>query len=225
MIPITEPRDREAERFSVCRLPHREFLAFLCQSLDLAHLTSSDMRGEPYAPLSFLEVGVREGDSFAAAWDAVKTLGRVDLVDTWGREHGGTGRGSHAHIVSGVVEPRTRAGHSIAELTFHDRDSKEVLPELYERAKACRTIRRDNPHVFDVVHIDGDHSTGGAALDLVNGWALTRSVLVVHDLFMASVANALRIFASDPENRADLRSVDASFMDSGAIAFWREGHP
>lgn len=226
MHPKTTPDDATSfvKGYAMCRLPHRDFVAEIMRILDLARQTAAEFLTpeRPYEPLSFLEVGVREGDSFAAAWDAVGHLGRVVLVDTWGAHHGGTGRGSHSHIDREIVDPRFAKQQTIVDLEYLDEDSGTALPRLGVLAKAVRTIPRDNPHVFDVVHVDGDHSFDGALRDVTNGWELTRSALIVHDLWMPTVAAALRAFSTS-EARDEIRDVDASLMDNGSIVFWRGG--
>jgi hypothetical protein len=208
-------------------LDHRAFVAEVVRTVDLLRdvLTrpaADNAGGIPWDRpgnralaaegrlVSYIEVGVREGDSFAAVWDAVPTLGRVALVDTWGPHHGGTGRGSHVHIEDGLIAPRMAAGTHSAAVEFLDGDSGDMLPGLIRAGRS-----------FDVVHIDADHSQAGATRDMVQGWMLTNLVMVVHDLFMPSVAAAIRAFATDDDHRKQIAKMDISLRDSGTIAFWR----
>ena len=47
---------------------------------------------------SYLEVGVNEGSSLRVAVTECPTIQELVLVDHWGRDYGGIGRGSHDHI-------------------------------------------------------------------------------------------------------------------------------
>lgn len=124
---------------------------------------------------SYLEIGVQEGNSLAAVVLSNKTI-NVTLCDTWGLAHGGTGRGSHAHI-DVMLDTMKHTGLR----WYLDGLSAEQLPTLSGKT-------------FDLVHVDGDHSEAGALQDLKLAWLLTKRVMVVHDIFFESVRNAAFMF-------------------------------
>lgn len=219
VVPGLEP---PAGIASACAMPHRQFVGHVCSAVALTRTAIPSVFGRPGGRVSYLEVGVRDGDSFEAAWRGAGDFGHVALVDDWGRNHGGTGRGSHDHIAAMVTRLQAE-GLTVGTIEYLDMDSRQALPRLWDVARRADIGRRDNPHVFDVVHIDADHSYEGALADIVGGWTLTRHALVVHDLFMPSVAAALRAFATDVEHRDAIRDIDASLIDSGTVCFWRQG--
>jgi len=104
-----------------------------------------------HPPLSYLEIGVREGDSLRAVLDSSPAIERVVCADNWGGSYGGTGRGGHGHIEEIV----SRYGSGVQSLRFLDGDSKETVPTLAGQR-------------FDLILVDGDHSWDGAAADLRN---------------------------------------------------------
>jgi len=110
---------------------------------------------------SYLEIGVRDGDSLTAALKN-RTIERLVLCDTWGDMYGGTNKGSHKHI-----EPIIAGVKSVC---FLDGDSKVLIPTLAE--------------TFDLINIDGDHSMLGCLTDMKNCWPLLvpGGFMVVDDL-------------------------------------------
>lgn len=116
-------------------------------------------------PASYLEIGVREGESLACVLP-LPSLRKVVLCDTWGDSFGGTGRGSHEHLL-GMLAPYE------LEVVWWDGDSKTMVP-------------REGPkhRNLDLALIDGDHSIPGASRDLIEVWPLVRpgGVLVFDDV-------------------------------------------
>ncbi len=163
---------------------------------DFLRVLSADV-----GPQSVLEVGVRDGDSLCAILTGSGVVHRLALCDTWGATHGGTDRRSHAHIEQ-MLAARGYGG----EVQWLDGPSGELLPTIL-------------PPWFDLVHIDGDHSTEGALRDLRLAWPLCAKVLVVHDIFMGQVWTAVSTFLS--EQRATIATVQMSAEDSGTLAMWR----
>ena len=108
---------------------------------------------------SYLEVGVNEGTSLEVVISECPTIKSLTLVDLWGLEYGGTGRGSNAHI----AELLNRLNYT-GETRFMDGNSHEKLPQLIKEGAQ-----------FDLVTIDGDHSYEGGERDLIDGWQLVKS--------------------------------------------------
>jgi len=105
-------------------------------------------------PKSYLEIGVCEGYSIACMIEEFPELEKVILSDTWLSEYGGSGKGSHNHIVELLEE----FGFDLNKVTFLDGDSKDTIPKYFEA----------NDEVFDLLYIDGDHSYLGCTADIVN---------------------------------------------------------
>lgn len=149
--------------------------------------------------MSYLEIGVQEGDSLAAV---VRTNLSIDvaLCDTWGGESGGTGRGDHAHI-----ERRLDMIGHVGDRLYLDGKSEDLVPNL-------RVL-------FDLVHIDGDHSVEGARGDLLRCWPLTRKWLVVHDQFFQGVRDATFEFLM--AHRDEFASVELSTSDQCTMVIRR----
>jgi hypothetical protein len=176
-------------------LTHRPFLHHIARQL--------------HVPTRILEVGVREGDSLQAMLTGACCV-RAVLVDTWGPHHGGTGRGNGNHVLPILREAKVRT--ELQGLSMSSRilslPSHTALPQLLRDGEA-----------FDLTHIDGDHSYAGAVGDLRLAWPLTTTVLVVHDLFMGPVLDAIRIFLQ--EEQATVQATNLSLMDNGSLAIWR----
>ncbi len=98
---------------------------------------------------SYLEIGVRDGDSLAVVL-AVAPIERLALADNWSGNYGGTGRRGHEHIKRLLGEIGVWRGRVL----WLDGDSKTTVPTLTE--------------TFDLVTVDGDHSAAGANADLEN---------------------------------------------------------
>jgi predicted O-methyltransferase YrrM len=137
---------------------------------------------EKHQPRSYLEIGVREGDSLKIVLDAAP-VERLALADLWGGTYGGTGRGSHAHVQVMLAE-RAYAG----DVAWLDGDSGTTIP-AFAAAK---------PAPFDMILVDGDHSDAGAGRDLENALRLLApgGVLVFDDIthpahaYLSDVAEA-----------------------------------
>lgn len=108
---------------------------------------------------SYLEVGVNEGTSLEVAINECPTIESLTLVDMWGLDYGGTGRGNHNHI----TDLLNRLGYK-GQTRFIDGDSHQILPQLIQEGAS-----------FDLVTIDGDHSYKGGEQDLIDGWKMVNS--------------------------------------------------
>lgn len=102
-------------------------------------------------PQAYLEIGVRRGRS-AAVVAAAAPRCSVVAVDLWNEGYAGMANPGPEHV-SRQLE---HVGHT-GELRFVSGDSHVELPRLFE-AEPERT--------FDLITVDGDHSTRGARRDL-----------------------------------------------------------
>lgn len=152
---------------------------------------------------SYLEIGVQEGSSLSAV---VATNRAIDLVlcDDWGRRAGGTGRGSHDHI----AQKLQRMNHS-GQVAWVDGRSQDVLGSFLRSAGIT----------VDVSLVDGSHLVEDAFTDLVTAWPATRRHLIVHDIRMSGVWEALCRFV--PRDGGDIRSVQTSWHGWGAMVLSR----
>jgi len=169
---------------SPAKLDHRSFITYI----------AVNSKAE-----SFLEIGVRDGDSTLAALKS-GYLKNLILCDTWGGSHGGTNRGNHSHIEKKLL-------NYSGKVLYLDGYSKEQIPGKFDL------------HSIDMTHVDGDHSTSEALIDFQIVWPLTKIVMVVHDIFMPSVWIALSTVIS--ERKREIRSIEVSCEDSGSMAIWR----
>ena len=131
----------------------------LSLSKRLLHKTLKKL-AEKYKPKSYLEIGVRDGDSLKAVLNGYRPR-RVYLCDTWGEFHGGTNRGSDMHIRKLIGEfPNTQK----TVWVFLNGDSHKKIPEL-------------NKHIrFSLITVDGDHTYNGALTDLRNCWRVLKDI-------------------------------------------------
>jgi hypothetical protein len=117
--------------------------------MNILHTPHHEVFAQLTGVTSYLEIGVQEGQSLAAVVRANPGLQRVTLCDDWGSSHGGTGRGDNGHI-----EILLRHLGFVGKVTYLTGRSQELVPSLND--------------AFDLVHVDGDHSTEGARSDLEN---------------------------------------------------------
>lgn len=164
----------------------------------IAHIASS------LGVRSFLEIGVKDGGSFLATVKAAPQLSKVIACDTWGGVHGGSNRGSHAHIDAALDE----LGYRGARI-YLDGPSAEMVAE-YALTDAS---------AVDLAHVDGDHSEAGALADLRAVWSLVRRVLVVHDVFMPPVWAAVAQFAG--ERKDEIGGLEIGVDGTGTAVLWR----
>lgn len=139
-----------------------------------------------YQPDSYLEIGVREGDSLIVVLGACKP-DRITLCDSWGVGYGGTGRGNHDHIVTLL----NRLNVNTSTFNFVDGDSHNTI----------KTIKEE----FKFVMVDGDHSEEGARQDLTEAWPLVKpgGILFMDDLWHTAHPYILGIvekFSADTPN-------------------------
>lgn len=114
---------------------------------------------------SYLEIGVREGDSSKIVLENAPNLKEIYLCDTYKGFYGGSNRGNHNHLLP--LEQQ----YPKVKFTFLDGDSKLTIPTI-------------NDKQFDLIYIDGDHSPEGALTDLVNCHRILkeRGFIIVDDI-------------------------------------------
>lgn len=127
------------------------------------------------AATSYLGIGVQEGVCVQHVVRANPTI-HLTLCDTWGREHGGTGRGSHHHIDQWLQQH----GHD-GRREYLNGPSQEMIPRLDPRPQ------------FDLIYVDGSHEEAAALDDLRNCWPrlVVGGVMLVHDIKMPPVWSAV----------------------------------
>lgn len=161
-----------------------------------------DLRLESYGVLaalapaahSYLCVGVSEGECLRHVVQANPAIERLTLCDTWGPHHGGTGRGSHAHIETMLG----RLGYGGA-VRYLDGPSQQLVPAL------------PADDGYDLTYVDGSHMEEDAYHDLRNVWRLTRWALVAHDARQPQVFSAIT------------RWLDKA-LDADAASYCNQGH-
>lgn len=136
-------------------------------------------------PRRYLEIGVNEGYSLLAMITSLRLqyllhnpqeismplFDELVLADVWGRQYGGTGRGTHRHI-----ENLLRTSNvDLKTVHFLDGDSKKTVPAFFKSRAASVPI--------DVIYVDGDHSYNGARTDLENVLPHIGKVLFFDDMY------------------------------------------
>jgi len=154
---------------------------------------------------SYLEVGVNEGTSLEVVIAECPTIKSLTLVDLWGLEYGGTGRGSNDHI----VELLNRLNYS-GETRFMDGNSHEKLPQLIKEEAQ-----------FDLVTIDGDHSYEGGEQDLIDGWQLVKpdGWIVFDDITHVAHSYLMEMTQKFEANHKPKQSIWITDAINGAVAF------
>lgn len=117
----------------------------------------------------YMEIGVGEGDAVSWQIKHSPSLEKIVLCDTWGDKWGGSGRGNHNHIVARLQNEK----YPLKNVVFLDGSSFDLIPEYFAENK---------DEIFDLIFIDGDHSSEGARTDILNTIDHTR-VLAVHDVY------------------------------------------
>jgi predicted O-methyltransferase YrrM len=151
-------------------------------------------------PKRYLEIGTRDGGSL----DAVLQHCNPQLIaccDTWGRVHGGTGRGNHNHIQEMLED----IGYD-GEVIWLDGSSFDLIPQVKQ--------------TFDLILVDGDHSEYGATTDIRNSWRLLEpgGLMVVDDTVLITV---VAFVCNKWAKRSDVEVVHNDMKEHGNIVFRR----
>jgi predicted O-methyltransferase YrrM len=109
---------------------------------------------------SYLEIGTWKGDSLRVVLKNTPKLERLVVCDLWDGTYEHTRFKDHAHIAAILSEYRYRG-----QIIWLDGSSHEQIP----------AFRSTDPEVFDLIHVDGDHSFEGARADLEDCWPLLRN--------------------------------------------------
>jgi hypothetical protein len=152
------------------------------------------------AARTYLGIGVQEGHCVRHVVEANPDIA-VTLCDTWGPHHGGTNRGSHAHV-DVLLDA---AGHRGVR-QYLDGPSQTRLPQLGPEAR------------FDLSYVDGAHEEAAAYADLTLVWPRTVQVMLVHDIRMPPVWSALTRWADTVEHEARITICLGGF---GTAVVWR----
>lgn len=144
---------------------------------------------------SYLGIGVQEGECVRNVVLANPTIA-LTLCDTWGRTHGGTGRGSHDHVAHMLLQ----MGHR-GLTTYLDGKSQDLIPALHPSEE------------FDLIYVDGDHMEEPALEDLLNCWPRCQFAMVVHDVHMYPVWSALARFLAHGD--VDARDAQVMYCNGG----------
>jgi len=119
-----------------------------------------------HKPKSYLEIGVREGDSLKSLLAHHRPV-FLCLADTWGASWGGSGKGNYDHIIELLKKLKFEG-----EAVFLSGYSQNLVPQMKGK------------YNFDLILVDGDHSYRGAWVDLHNSWELLNDggYLVMDDI-------------------------------------------
>lgn len=152
------------------------------------------------APSSYLEIGVRRGRSMAMVISQAPAC-RIVGFDLWVENYAGMENPGPRL----VREELARLGFA-GKLDFIDGDSKDTIPRFFEQ----------NPgDFFDIITVDGDHSTEGARRDLENVMPRVKigGALVFDDISNQSHPSLLAVWNETVES--DDRFVSYSFTEAG----------
>ena len=150
---------------------------------------------------SYLCVGVADGECLRHVIETNPLIERLTLCDTWGWEHGGTGRGSHDFVAAMLARHRFAGS-----VQFLDGRSQRLIPELPDDA------------TFALSLVDGSHAENDEYTDLVNVWKRTSWALVVHDARMPQVWNAITRWL---DHAPGARTADYCNAGHGTLVVYR----
>lgn len=134
---------------------------------------------------TYLCVGVQEGQCLLHVLRSNPTIHKLCLCDTWGTDHGGTGRGSHQHIADML-----QSLGWIGDVKYLDGDSTKLIPDL------------PLDDLYDLSYLDGNHDQEYIRCDLENTWPRTLKYMVVHDIRMPVVWGELTLFLDKVKSTA-----------------------
>lgn len=149
---------------------------------------------------NYLEIGVRRGRSMAMVASQVPDC-RIVGFDMWVDDYAGMENPGPAH----VRDELKRVGYA-GSLKFIDGDSKDTVPAYF--------AAHPNEY-FDLITVDGDHSTEGARRDLRNVIPRLKigGALVFDDISNQSHPTLASVWRSEVED--DSRFASYSFAEVG----------
>ena len=142
-------------------------------------LTLANMAAAKKDGVRYLEIGVRLGHSLAAVLLAAgDRLEYADGVDLWIAGYAGEPQAG----AQGVTSALGQLGIDTNAVTLHSGDSHVILPLMVSSGGT-----------YNLILVDGDHTTEGAAQDLADCWEMLESggFLVFDDAY----------YAGDPRQR------------------------
>lgn len=152
------------------------------------------------APASYLEIGVRRGRSMAMVVSQAPAC-RIVGFDLWVENYAGM-ENPGPRLVRDELARLGFAG----KLDFVDGDSRETVPRYFEQHPG---------EFFDIITVDGDHSTDGARRDLQNVMPRLKigGALVFDDISNQSHPSLLSVWKETVER--DNRFLSYSFTEAG----------
>lgn len=149
---------------------------------------------------NYLEIGVRRGRSMAMVASQVPDC-RIVGFDMWIDDYAGMENPGPAHVRNELE----RVGYT-GSLAFVDGDSKDTVPAYFAAHPE---------EYFDLITVDGDHSTEGARRDLQNVIPRLKigGALVFDDISNQSHPTLASVWKSEVED--DSRFASYSFADVG----------
>lgn len=153
----------------------------------------------------YLEIGVRRGHSLAlAALSAGPRLERAVGVDMWIPEYGDEPQLGP----DGVIDALEALDVDTRPIELITGDSHDVLPRIREAGYLFGVGRVAEKPTFNLILVDGDHTPGGAALDLSDCWkVLEPGGLLVFDDLVGELSEVWGSFVSRRVRRGEVASM------------------
>ncbi|WP_321493265.1 class I SAM-dependent methyltransferase [uncultured Desulfobacter sp.] len=158
-------------------------------------------------PTSYLEIGTRTGGSMVQALQSPNLKSAVS-VDLWNGEYAGmTNTLNYSKKqISGYLERQKKN----CEYIPIQGSSHKILPQLIDQQKK-----------FNLICVDGDHTEGGAWLDLVNAERLLskKGVIIFDDLIHPSCPYMIKITKKFMDTYPEFNMISNTKQDNGCAIF------